>query len=90
MSISLIFTSQKYSQLSTTVRSNVSGGVFFNMSNKELDVIQEDFCYADSKKKFREEFRRVTKDKYGMFVVNFSNPRDKWFMDGFDSIVENL
>lgn len=90
MSISLIFTSQKYSQLSTTVRSNVSGGVFFNMSNKELDVIQEDFCYADSKKKFREEFRRVTKPKYGMFVVNFSNPRDKWFMDGFDEVIQNL
>ena len=87
LSVSLIFTSQKYSHLSTCIITNINGACIFNTNNKELDLITEDFCYGD-KKKFIQAFRDATKPKFGMFVINTTNDRDKWYLEGFDEVLD--
>lgn len=87
--ISVIFTSQKYSHLSTVVRNNLNGAIFFNTTNKELELIQMDFDYGSTKKNFIKEFRNaVNKSTHSNFIVNLTNERDKWYLtDDFNTII---
>tara|TARA_R100000541_G_scaffold6380_1_gene13901 strand:+ start:1306 stop:2031 length:726 start_codon:yes stop_codon:yes gene_type:complete len=71
--LSCIVTAQKYSQLSTTIRTNASGAILFSNSAKEVESMSEDFNYLESKKDFVKMFRKVTKDRNSFLVVNFSN-----------------
>jgi hypothetical protein len=97
INVSLIFTSQKYTQLSTTIRSQLTGAIFYVMNDKELKLIAEDFNYGDLKR-FKEEFRKATKQtlnekngkyKNNIFVINKSNARNEWFLtDDFNTIID--
>jgi hypothetical protein len=97
INVSLIFTSQKYTQLSTTIRSQLTGAIFYVMNDKELKLIAEDFNYGDLKR-FKEEFRKATKQtldensgkyKNNIFVVNKSNIQNEWFLtDDFNTIID--
>lgn len=97
INVSLIFTSQKYSQLSTTIRSQLTGAIFFIMNDKELKLISDDFNYSD-KKRFYQEFREATKQTYdeknkkynnGLFIINKSNPQNEWFLtDEFNKVIK--
>ena len=71
--LSCIVTAQKYSQLSTTIRTNASGAILFSNSAKEVESMSMDFNYLNSGKAFVKMFRKVTKDKNSFLVVNFSN-----------------
>ena len=71
--LSCIVTAQKYSQLSTTIRTNASGAILFSNSAKEVESMSEDFNYLESKKSFVKMFRKVTKSRNSFLVVNFSN-----------------
>ena len=42
LNLSQIYSSQKYSQCSTTLRTNITGAILFNTSAKELDLISND------------------------------------------------
>ena len=48
--ISSIFTTQKFSLVQTGVRSNVTGAILFNTSQKELELIADDYNYLENKK----------------------------------------
>jgi hypothetical protein len=97
INVSLIFTSQKYTQLSTTIRSQLTGAVFFTMNDKELKLISDDFNYGDVKK-FKTEFRKATQQIFdeknkkftnGIFIVNKSNPQSEWFLKNeFNDIIK--
>jgi len=97
INVSLIFTSQKYTQLSTTIRSQLTGAIFYIMNDKELKLISDDFNYGDVKN-FKKEFRQATKQTYdektkkytnNIFIVNKSNSQDKWFLkDNFNTVIE--
>ena len=50
--ISTIFTTQKYSLISTGVRSNVTGAILFGNSAKELELMTEDYNYLNDRKLF--------------------------------------
>tara|TARA_B110000046_G_C13023023_1_gene412286 strand:+ start:4874 stop:5611 length:738 start_codon:yes stop_codon:yes gene_type:complete len=80
LNLSQIYTSQRFSQVSTTLRTNLTGSILFNTSMKELDLIAEDFNYLDSKKEFILMFRKYTKGIRQFLVVNFTN-KDGMFMD---------
>ena len=79
--LSQIYTSQRFSQVSTCLRTNLSGAILFNTSAKELDLISEDMAYTEKQKDFRTMFREHTKEPRSFLVVNFSNPPEALYMD---------
>lgn len=70
--ISTVALVQKYTQLSTCFRENITGGIFFACSNKQLDLIYDDHGNMP-KKEFVKMFRDATKGKHSFFVINYSN-----------------
>lgn len=71
--ISTIVTAQKYSQLNTTARENCSGMIINKCSNKQIELIEADVNFMNSKKQFMELFKEITNKKFSTFIVNFSN-----------------
>ena len=80
MATSCCFTSQRYSQVSTLVRTNLTGAILFSTSSKELELICDDMSYLESKKDFIKMFRQTTKEPRAFLVVNFTNS-DGLYMD---------
>ena len=77
----IIFTSQKYTQLSTTVRENLNGLICASCSDKQLEIISEDFNYMGCKKKFRTTFRSLTDDKFTFFICNLTNEKQNRYLN---------
>tara|TARA_R110001599_G_scaffold145728_3_gene328363 strand:- start:219 stop:932 length:714 start_codon:yes stop_codon:yes gene_type:complete len=86
LNLSQIYTSQRFSMISTTVRSNLTGAILFNAPSKELELISEDFNYLMDKKTFLTMFRRETKSARGFLVINFTNKKSLYMNDDFESI----
>jgi hypothetical protein len=84
INVSVISTSQKYSDLSTSSRENCSGAVFFNCSNKQMDLLEADHnILSDGKKAFQKMFRKTLEEPYSFFVVNYSNDKDSRYLDKY-------
>ena len=81
LNLSQIYTSQRFSQVSTTLRTNLTGAILFNTSMKELELITEDMNYMSTKKEFIKTFRETTKEPRQFMVVNFSNKPEEMYMD---------
>lgn len=79
--INQLYICQKYTDLSTCIRENVTGAIFFNCTTKQLNLIMEDFNEGN-KKAFINEFRLATMKKHGIFVVNYSNDYEKRYAKG--------
>lgn len=89
LNLSQIYTSQRFSMVSTSLRSNLTGAILFNTSMKELELIGEDFNYMTSKKKFIDMFRRETsKTPRSFLVINFSNDGGLYMNSNFQTIKE--
>jgi len=86
LNLSQIYTSQRFSMISTTVRSNLTGAILFNTSAKELELIADDFNYLSSKKDFVTMFRKETAKPRGFLVINFTNPDGLYMTDSFETI----
>lgn len=84
---SVCATSQRFSQISTTFRSNLTGAILFNTSMKELELIAEDFNYMNTKKEFISMFRRETEQPRSFLVINFSNPEGLYMNKKFKTIM---
>ena len=78
--ISTVMLVQKYTQLSTCFRENLTGGIFFQASNKQLDLIYEDHGNMP-KKEFVSMFRKATTGKHAFFVINYSNDEANRFSE---------
>mgnify|MGYP003650134727 CR=1 FL=1 len=81
LNLSQIYTSQRFSQCSTCLRTNLTGAIMFSTSMKELELIAEDFNYTESKKQFIKMFRETTKIPRSFMVINFSNSPDEMYLD---------
>ena len=81
INLSCIITAQKYSDIMTSARENMTMGIFFNCSDKQLDLITEDINYTTTKKEFKIKFRSATKEKHSFFVANFTNKPDEMYLD---------
>ena len=79
LNLSQIYTSQRFSQVSTTLRTNLTGAILFNTSMKELELITEDMNYMSNKKEFVKIFRETTKEPRQFLVVNFSNKPEQMY-----------
>ena len=71
-----IFTTQKYSLLGTNLRSQLTGIFIGSTSTKELELIESDMNYLDSKKEFMKLMRDNTKARNFVFI-NFTNTDDQ-------------
>jgi len=81
LNLSQIYTSQRFSQCSTCLRTNLTGAIMFSTSMKELELIAEDFNYMDNKKNFIKMFREETKIPRSFLVINFSNKPSEMYMN---------
>ena len=81
LNLSQIYTSQRFSQCSTCLRTNLTGAIMFSTSMKELELIAEDFNYTESKKQFIKMFRETTAKPRSFMVINFSNPPEEMYLD---------
>jgi len=87
LNLSQIYTSQRFSQCSTCLRTNLTGAIMFSTSMKELELIAEDFNYMGNKKDFIKTFRELTKKPRSFMVINFSNkPEDMYMNSEFEPI----
>lgn len=81
INVSVIVNIQKYTQLSTTYRNNLSGLVLFSTSQKEVEQVIADHNYNNMPKEWVKAFRDSTKDRNSFFVVNYSNDIENRYLD---------
>jgi hypothetical protein len=86
LNLSQIYTSQRFTMVSTSLRSNLTGAILFNTSAKELDLIAEDFNYLENKRDFIKMFRRETAKPRNFLVINFTNPNSIYMNTKFQTI----
>tara|TARA_R100000541_G_scaffold30740_2_gene39668 strand:+ start:259 stop:984 length:726 start_codon:yes stop_codon:yes gene_type:complete len=80
LNLSQIYTSQRFTMVSTTVRANITGAILFSTSARELELISDDFNYLENRKEFVKMFRKYTANPRSFLVVNFTN-KDGMYMD---------
>ena len=81
LNLSQIYTSQKYSQCSTTLRTNITGAILFGTNSRELDAIADDFSMFDNKKDFINLFRKTTASPRSFMVCDYSKPPKEMYLD---------
>lgn len=87
IAVSVIVTSQKYSDIPTSARENCTGCVLFECTRKQQELIYEDHGMCD-KKKFIKAFNTVTEKPHNAFIVNYSNHKSERFMDHHYNVVD--
>lgn len=83
--LSSIVTAQKYSDLLTTCRENVTGAVFFGCSTKQLELLEMDHNYGD-RKEFRKVFRECTAEPHSFMAIDYSHGTPRLLDSDFDEI----
>lgn len=86
--ISIIISSQKYSQISTGQRSNATSIFFYNSSMKERELFEADNNYLQSKKQFFKMLDYNLKNKRDFIYVNYSNEKDKFYLDKDFNVID--
>ena len=71
--LSVILTCQKYSQVNTVFRENMSLGVFFGCSKKQKELIELDHNYLDTKKEFIDMFTKNTDEKHSYVICRYDD-----------------
>ena len=82
--ISCITICQKYTQLNTCCRENLSGAIIGMCTNKQLNIIEDDFNFLPTKKEFLNMVREHTKGAHDFIIFNMHNKniyQDKDFND---------
>jgi hypothetical protein len=72
--VTVIVTSQKYSQVSTTVRENLSGCMVGPATAKQIELIAGDWNFLQDKQQFRDLFRRQTDKAHDYFIADIAHP----------------
>lgn len=71
--LSVIVTGQKYTQMSTTMRTNATSAILFGNSAKEVELMCDDHCFLPTKKAFREMFRDATHEKNSFLAIDYTS-----------------
>ena len=88
LNISTMVFLQYYSKLPSVSRTNATGLVIFELPKKQIDIIAEEHNYLEDKKDFYKLYQEATKKKHGFFVINYSNDRDKRYLNGNFEIIQ--
>jgi len=79
---SQIYSIQNYAMASTTLRNQITGAILFSMSNRSLEMVEQDLNYTDSKKTFMKMFNDVARSKPHSFLgVSFTRGAGEMYMD---------
>jgi len=79
--ISIIITSQKYTQISPVQRSNFTSAVLYNTANSQVEAIEQDVNFLKTRKAFKKMFRDNVDEKRDFLYVNFSNEKKDIYLD---------
>jgi hypothetical protein len=81
--ISVIVTSQAYTQIAKNLRLQASGVIIFQTTNKELATIASENNYLDSGKDsdFIHMFREHVSERHDFLCINYSNKHDDLYLD---------
>ena len=88
LNISTMVFLQYYSKLPSVSRTNATGLVVFELPKKQIDIIAEEHNYLEDKKDFYKLYLEATKMKHGFFVINYSNDRDKRYLNNNFEIIK--
>jgi hypothetical protein len=83
--ISIISLNQRITQLNTNAREQASGIILWSTTNKQLQLIEQDFNYLPSKKQFLDMVHKHTQDKHDFIVMNLGK-KNKYFNKEFRPI----
>lgn len=82
INLNTIILLQRFQDLSLGVRSNANGLILYNVSNKVLDSIEEEFNYSElNKQEFKTMFRDNVKSKHDFIVINFTNKPEEMYLN---------
>ncbi len=79
--LNTIFTTQKYSLLGTTLRSQLTGIFIGNTSTKELELVETDFDFLENKRDFMKMMRENTKGRNFVFVNLTNDELEGMYLD---------
>ncbi len=79
--ISVIITAQKYTDMPRIAAENLSGGMFFAGTDKQLDAITDDHNMLNDRTSFKSMYHKATHEPHTFLVVNYSNKPDERYMN---------
>jgi hypothetical protein len=86
--ISTVCLVQKYTQLSCTIRENLTGLIVFASSYAQLEHIINEHNTSSKKKFFIKAFQNATKERHSFFVVNYTNPIGSRYIKNFTDVIK--
>lgn len=81
INLSVIMTAQKATDCPTNAFENLTLGVFFSCSDRQLEKIEHDVNYHTTKKLFKKKVREITSEPHSFLAVCFSNKPDEMYLD---------
>ena len=90
LGISVLVTTQYYSQILPAIRANISFAILYQCSQKNLENIESEHNFFHKRNMFVNMFRDNVKDKRDFIVVNYDNKIENLYLDkDFNSIHHN-
>lgn len=90
INLSVIVTAQKYSDVLTSARENMSGGFFFNMSDNQLDQVEKDHNYNMTKKEFYRMFRDNVKERHDFILIDYTKKNNERYINSNFEVITNI
>jgi len=81
LGISVLITTQHYSQIPLAVRNNISFAVLYATSSKNLAIIEEEHNYLKSKRQFLTMWKDNVIGKRDFIVVNYDNDKNDIYLN---------
>ncbi len=81
LGISVLITTQHYTQIPLAVRNNVSFAILYNSSVKNIEQFESEHNYLENKKMFMKMFRDNVKSKHDFLAVVYDNDNEKIYLD---------
>ena len=81
LGISVLVTTQYYSQILPSIRANISFAILYQCSAKNLENIEAEHNFFHKRNMFVNMFRTNVKDKRDFIVVNYDNKIENLYLD---------
>jgi len=81
LGISVLITTQHYSQIPLAVRNNISFAVLYATSSKNLAIIEEEHNFLKSRREFTTMWRDNVIGKRDFIVVNYDNDKNDIYLN---------
>ena len=87
--ISVLCVSQSYTTgLQPAIRENSNFIICYQMTNRQLERIEHEHNYLNSKKAFFEMFRDNVKERHDFIVINYTNKMKEMYLDKNFNVID--